>query len=87
MYIQFLQDNWMMAALAVVSGAMLIWSFIGSRLSGVDQADGLSDPNPIAVWAPFTKEDLHPPKLALNNGARIEANDSRDSTHWLASYQ
>jgi len=41
MDIQFLQDNWMMAALAVVSGAMLIWSFIGSKLSGVEQADTL----------------------------------------------
>jgi len=41
MDIQFLQDNWMMAALAVVSGAMLIWSFVGSKLSGVEQADTL----------------------------------------------
>jgi rhodanese-related sulfurtransferase len=41
MDIQFLQDNWMMAALAVVSGAMLVWSFIGSKLSGVEQADTL----------------------------------------------
>ena len=41
MDIQFLQDNWMMAALAVVSGAMLTWSFIGSKLSGVEQADTL----------------------------------------------
>lgn len=31
----------MLAALAVVSGAMLIWSFIGSKLSGVEQADTL----------------------------------------------
>ncbi len=31
----------MMAALAVVSGAMLIWSFVGSKLSGVEQADTL----------------------------------------------
>ncbi len=41
MDIQFLQDNWMLAALAVVSGAMLVWSFIGGRLSGVEQADTL----------------------------------------------
>lgn len=41
MDIQFLQDNWMLAALAVVSGAMLIWSFVGSKLSGVEQADTL----------------------------------------------
>lgn len=41
MDIQFLQDNWMLVALAVVSGAMLAWSFIGGRLSGVEQADTL----------------------------------------------
>lgn len=38
---QFIQDNWMLVALAVVSGAMLAWSFIGSRLSGIEQADTL----------------------------------------------
>jgi rhodanese-related sulfurtransferase len=38
---QFLQDNWMLASLVVVSGAMLAWSFIGSKLSGVEQADTL----------------------------------------------
>lgn len=41
MDMQFLQDNWMLVALAVVSGGMLAWSFIGSRLSGVEQADTL----------------------------------------------
>ncbi len=41
MDIQFLQQNWMLAALAAVSGAMLTWSFIGGRLSGVEQADTL----------------------------------------------
>ena len=41
MDMQFLQDNWMLVALAVVSGAMLAWSFIGGRLSGVEQADTL----------------------------------------------
>jgi rhodanese-related sulfurtransferase len=41
MDMQFLQDNWMLAALAVVSGAMLVWSFVGARLSGVEQADTL----------------------------------------------
>ena len=41
MDIQFLQDNWMLVALAVVSGAMLAWSFVGGRLSGVEQADRL----------------------------------------------
>jgi rhodanese-related sulfurtransferase len=38
---QFLQDNWMLVSVAVVSGGMLTWSFIGSRLSGVEQADTL----------------------------------------------
>jgi rhodanese-related sulfurtransferase len=41
MDMQFLQDNWMLVALAMFSGAMLAWSFIGSRLSGVEQADTL----------------------------------------------
>ncbi len=38
---QFIQDNWMLVALAVASGAMLAWTFISSRLSGVEQADTL----------------------------------------------
>jgi rhodanese-related sulfurtransferase len=38
---QFLQDNWMLVALAVVSGAMLVWNFVGGALSGVEQADTL----------------------------------------------
>ncbi|NDP47442.1 MAG: rhodanese-like domain-containing protein [Sulfuriferula multivorans] len=38
---QFLQDNWMLVSLAVVSGGMLAWSFLGSRLSGIEQADTL----------------------------------------------
>ena len=41
MDMQFLQDNWMLLALALFSGAMLVWSFIGSQLSGVEQADTL----------------------------------------------
>ncbi len=41
MDMQFLQDNWMLVALALVSGAMLAWSFVGSALSGVEQADTL----------------------------------------------
>jgi rhodanese-related sulfurtransferase len=41
MDMQFLQDNWMLASLAAFSGAMLAWSFIGSKLSGVEQADTL----------------------------------------------
>ena len=41
MDMQFLQDNWMLVALAGVSGAMLVWSFVSARLSGVEQADTL----------------------------------------------
>ncbi len=41
MDMQFLQANWMLIAIAVVSGAMLTWSFIGGKLSGVDEADTL----------------------------------------------
>lgn len=41
MDMQFLQDNWMLVVLAVVSGAMLVWSFVSARLSGVEQADTL----------------------------------------------
>ena len=41
MDVQFLHQNWMLVALAVVSGAMLMWSFIGSKLSGIEQADTL----------------------------------------------
>jgi rhodanese-related sulfurtransferase len=41
MDVQFLQDNWMMVSLAVISGAMLTWSFIGAKLSGIEQADSL----------------------------------------------
>ena len=41
MDVQFLQDNWMLASLALISGAMLAWSFIGDKLSGVEQADTL----------------------------------------------
>ncbi|MDP2111329.1 rhodanese-like domain-containing protein [Rhodoferax sp.] len=41
MDMQFLQDNWMLVTLAMFSGAMLAWSFIGGRLSGVEQADTL----------------------------------------------
>ena len=41
MDMQFIQDNWMLVALAGVSGAMLVWSFVSARLSGVEQADTL----------------------------------------------
>jgi len=36
MDIQFLQQNWMLVAVAGVSGAMLVWSFIGGKLSGIE---------------------------------------------------
>ncbi len=41
MDLQFIQDNLMLAGLAVVTGAMLLWSFIGGKLSGVAQANTL----------------------------------------------
>ncbi|MFN3750552.1 MAG: rhodanese-like domain-containing protein [Thiobacillus sp.] len=41
MDVQFLQNNWMLVALAVVSGVLLLWSFVGARLSGIEQADTL----------------------------------------------
>jgi rhodanese-related sulfurtransferase len=41
MDMQFLQTNWMLIAIAAVSGVMLIWSFVGGKLSGVDEADTL----------------------------------------------
>ena len=41
MDMHFLQTNWMLASLVAVSGAMLLWSFVGNKLSGVDDADTL----------------------------------------------
>jgi rhodanese-related sulfurtransferase len=41
MDLQFLQQNWMLVAVAAVSGAMLVWSFIGGKLSGIEEADTL----------------------------------------------
>lgn len=41
MDMQFLQDNWMLVALALISGAMLLWNFVGGKVSGVEQADTL----------------------------------------------
>lgn len=38
---EFVQENLMLVGLAVISGAMLLWSFLGSKLSGVEQADTL----------------------------------------------
>jgi len=37
----FLQQNWMLVAVAVVSGIMLAWAFIGGKLSGIEEADTL----------------------------------------------
>ena len=41
MDVQFLQQNWMLVALAAGSGAMLVWTFIGGKLTGVEEADTL----------------------------------------------
>src|SRR5574340_1829058 len=41
MDVQFLQQNWILVALALISGVMLAWTFIGGKLSGVEQADTL----------------------------------------------
>lgn len=41
MDMQFFQTNWMLVALAAASGAMLLWSFVGGKLSGVAEADTL----------------------------------------------
>ena len=38
---QFLQDNLLLVGLAAVSGVMLLWSFVGGRVSGVQQAGTL----------------------------------------------
>ena len=37
----FLRQNWMLVAVAGVSGIMLAWSFIGGKLSGIEEADTL----------------------------------------------
>ena len=41
MDVQFLQQNWMLVAMAAGSGAMLVWTFIGGKLTGVEEADTL----------------------------------------------
>ncbi len=41
MDIQFLQQNWMLVAVVGVSGAMLVWSFISGKISGIEDADTL----------------------------------------------
>jgi rhodanese-related sulfurtransferase len=38
---EFVQQNLLLVGLAVVSGAMLLWSLLGSKLSGVEEADTL----------------------------------------------
>ncbi len=41
MNIQFLQDNLLLVGLAIVTGGMLLWSFISGKVSGIPQADTL----------------------------------------------
>jgi rhodanese-related sulfurtransferase len=38
---EFVQQNLLLVGLAVISGAMLLWSLLGSKLSGVEEADTL----------------------------------------------
>lgn len=39
---QFLQQNWMLVSVALASGVMLAWTFVGPKLSGIEQADTLA---------------------------------------------
>lgn len=41
MDMQFLHQNWLLVSVAIASGSMLVWSFIGSKLSGIEEADTL----------------------------------------------
>lgn len=41
MDMEFIQNNLLLVGLAVVSGAMLLWSFIGGKVAGVAQVDTL----------------------------------------------
>ena len=41
MDIHFIQNNLLLVGLAIVSGAMLLWSFIGGKVSGVTQVNTL----------------------------------------------
>ena len=41
MDMEFIQNNLLLVGLAVVSGAMLLWSFVGGKVSGVTQVDTL----------------------------------------------
>src|SRR5574340_674975 len=36
---QILQQNWMLVAGVTISAVMLLWSFVGSKLSGIEGAD------------------------------------------------
>lgn len=36
---QFIHDNILMILIAVISGIMLLWSFVGNRLRGIREAD------------------------------------------------
>lgn len=39
---EFVQDNLLLVIAAAASGAMLLWSFFGSRVSGINQLDTLA---------------------------------------------
>ena len=38
---EFIQNNLLLVVAAVASGAMLLWSFLGSRVSGISEIDTL----------------------------------------------
>ncbi len=40
--LQFLQDNIWMILIALTSGAMLVWSFLGNRLRGIKEVDHIA---------------------------------------------
>ncbi len=40
--LQFLQDNIWMILIALTSGAMLLWSFLGNRLRGIKEVDHIA---------------------------------------------
>lgn len=41
MDMQFIQENILLVGLAVISGAMLLWSFLGGKVAGVASVDTL----------------------------------------------
>lgn len=68
----FLQANWMLVAVAAISGAMLLWSFVGARASGIEQADPLKatrlyndDALILDVREPSEYESGHIPRAKL----------------------